>query len=147
MRDREEMIAFDMDYCQHYTAETIYGVGGQKATGLCAAEVCVKDVRLRGTSYPCIRGHEIPHAIEACPKWIRRTREQGEARADAFEAAIKRMTIVGPVVSEWRKKPPLGKAEVIECPVCKGRLHLSQASCNGHVHGHCETADCVSWME
>jgi len=147
MKDREETIAFDMNYCQHYTPDTIYGMGGKKATGICGAGVCVKDVRVPKSSHPCIGGHELPDATTVCPKWIRQTREHAEARADAFEEAIRRMTVVGPVVAEWRKKPPRGKAEVIECPVCKGRLHLSQAACNGHVHGHCETADCVSWME
>lgn len=29
----------------------------------------------------------------------------------------------------------------------EGRLHLSQSSYNGHVHGRCETDDCVRWME
>jgi hypothetical protein len=28
-----------------------------------------------------------------------------------------------------------------------GWLHLSQSAYNGHVHGKCETDDCVSWME
>lgn len=147
MRTREEMIAFDMNYCQHYTTETIYGVGGNKATGICSAGVKVDTIRVPNSSYPCIRGHELDDATTVCPHWIRRTREQGEARADGFERVIQQMTIVGPVVSEWRDKPPRGKAEVIACPICKGRLHLSQAACNGHVHGKCETDDCVSWME
>lgn len=147
MKDREESIAFDMNYCQHYDAAAIYGMGGKKATGVCAAGVLVNSVRVPKSSHPCIAGHELPDATAVCPAWIRRTREQGEARADAFDAAIKRMTVVMPVVAVWRKKPPLGKAEIIECPICKGRLHLSQAACNGHVHGHCETTGCVSWME
>lgn len=37
--------------------------------------------------------------------------------------------------------------EVVECPACKGRLHLSIAAYNGHVHGKCETDGCVAWME
>ena len=46
---------------------------------------------------------------------------------------------------EWNK----GKsaAECIECPVCKGKLHLTIAAYNGHVHGRCETPNCVAWME
>lgn len=105
MRDREDTIAFDMKYCQHYTPETIYGVGGRKATGICGAGVAVKDVRIPKSSHPCIDGHELPNTTDVCPHWIRRTREQGEARADAFAAAIERMTVVMPVVAEWRKKP------------------------------------------
>ena len=55
--------------------------------------------------------------------------------------------IVFPAISEWRNKLPIGKADVVECPICKGRLRLSQAECNGHIHGNCETDGCVSWME
>lgn len=36
---------------------------------------------------------------------------------------------------------------VLDCPVCGGRLHVSHAAYNGHVHGRCETEDCLSWME
>lgn len=60
------------------------------------------------------------------------------------------MTLVGPVVAEWRdwtEKNRRGKAETIACPVCEGKLHLAQAAYNGHVHGQCETKNCVSWME
>lgn len=72
-----------------------------------------------------------------------------EIAADAAETAafMVRMRLVMSVVSVWRKKPPKGKQEVIECPACKGRLHLSQSSYNGHVHGNCETEGCVRWME
>ena len=96
---------------------------------------------------PCIGGHTAKDVFALCPKWERRSVEHAEARADAIKKSITRMTIVMPVVSEWRKKLPFGKQEVIECPVCKGRLHLSQSSYNGHVHGKCETQNCVAWME
>jgi len=36
---------------------------------------------------------------------------------------------------------------VVECPVCKGKLHVSHAEYNGHVHGKCETEGCLAWME
>lgn len=53
------------------------------------------------------------------------------------------------VAAAWRTrpKPAEDRHEIVECPVCKGGLHLSQSSYNGHVHGKCETAGCVSWME
>ena len=50
-------------------------------------------------------------------------------------------------LTAWRNREPIGKAEVIECPVCKGRLHLSQSGYNGHVRGKCETKDCLNWIE
>lgn len=62
-----------------------------------------------------------------------------------------RMGKLGIVLSgimPWREAHK-GKSasEVVECPACKGRLHLSISAYNGHVHGKCETPDCVSWME
>jgi len=145
---REKTIAFTMNYCQYYDPDTLFGrgLGGHKtATRLCKAGVSYDS--MEPTERPCIGGHNKPDPLAICPKWLRKTREQGEARADAIEASMNRMMVVMPVVAEWRKKPPLGKSEVIECPMCKGRLHLSQAACNGHVHGKCETEGCVSWME
>ena len=51
-------------------------------------------------------------------------------------------------IADWRQKHEgRSYAEIIECPACKGRLHLSIAAYNGHVHGRCETDGCVAWME
>lgn len=37
---------------------------------------------------------------------------------------------------------------VIDCPICKsGKLQFSVARSNGHVHAHCSTRLCMSWME
>lgn len=96
---------------------------------------------------PCIGGHNLPDPLAVCPKWERHTQEDGEKRALGVHRSFRKMMLAGPVIKAWRNKSPQGKAEVVECPVCKGRLHLSQSSYNGHVHGHCETADCLSWME
>ncbi len=53
------------------------------------------------------------------------------------------------VAGAWKVKPKPAndRHEVVECPICKGRLHLSQSAYNGHCHGKCETDNCVSWME
>ena len=155
MKDREETIAFEMNYCQHYKPQ--HGIGNN--ANWCQAGCDREAVRVqpsmedkaRGVfGQPCLSGHLLPDATAVCSKWIRRTREMGEARADRIEASIRAMELVGPVVAQWRswsKRNRVGKAEVIECPACKGRLHLSQAAINGHVHGACETKGCVSWME
>lgn len=135
-----------MGYCQHYDPDGLFGRGlNAKPSGVCKAGV--RYDTMEPGNRPCIKGHLKPDPLAICPKWLRATREQGEKRADELEAAMHRMTVVMPVVAEWRKKPPKGKAEVIECPMCKGKLHLSQSSYNGHVHGQCETKGCVSWME
>ena len=53
------------------------------------------------------------------------------------------------IASEWRvkPKPKSDRREVVECPICKGKLLLSQSAYNGHVWGKCETAGCLTWME
>lgn len=41
-----------------------------------------------------------------------------------------------------------GLQDSMPCPVCKtGTLRYSIAGINGHVHGHCSTENCVSWMQ
>ncbi len=146
MKSREERIAFDMNYCQHY--ETKRGCDISCSAGMDIATIQRVPEGPKGYNWgPCIGGHTLENPTEHCPRWIRRTREQGEARADAMQKAIERLTLVGPFVAAWRKKPPKGKSEIVECPACKGRLHLSQSSYNGHVSGKCETDNCVSWVE
>jgi hypothetical protein len=132
---RAKRIAFDRNYCEHY-APSGANYGTPRACKL----------GIYDRTKPCIRGHELPNPLVRCEKWERRSIERATKRADDIELHFARMVKVGPVVAEWRKKP-WGKAEVIECPACGGRLHLSQARSNGHVHGKCETQGCVSWME
>lgn len=148
-KSRQDTIEFDRNYCAHYSpqpgSKTDYCALG------CDASARMKAAREKGSEpnmAPCIEGHNTD-ALKLCPKWERRSLEHAEARADSFEKAMRQMDVVMPFVNNWRMKPkPLrDRAEVVECPQCKGRLHLSQSSCNGHVHGQCETEDCVSWME
>jgi hypothetical protein len=133
MKDREETIAHEMKYCQHYGH-------GQGVEMVCKAGMNLKQVQkvVAGsggiTWGPCIDGHTLPNVTEHCQHWIQRTREMGEKRADAIERSIQMMTTVLPVVQVWREKPPCGKSGTIECPICKGQLHLSQSAYNGHVH-------------
>lgn len=84
-----------------------------------------------------------------CPFYEEPTEEQVQADRVTREAAVKRTIAAIEVAGKWRVKPmpESDRHEVVECPVCNGRLHLSQSSYNGHVHGKCETEGCVSWME
>jgi len=101
-------------------------------------------------SRPCFldeRGQSKPDAMP-CPKIRRPTAEEIAAHKEWIE---KRMTLQGVVmvgIAPWRSAHK-GKSasEIVECPACKGRLHLSIAAYNGHVHGRCETEGCVSWVE
>lgn len=143
---REKTIEFEMNYCQHYKR-------GKGPEMICSAGMNLNEIRKvptgeKGIKWgPCIGGHNLDRPTDHCPHWIRRTREMGEKRANDVADCMRRMEIVDPVISGWRKKPPKGKAETIECPVCKGKLHLSQSSYNGHVRAACETKDCINFIE
>lgn len=147
---RESHIEFDRNYCCHYAPQR-----GDFKADYCALGLGASDAMDRARKAgepnmsPCIGGHKAADVLALCPKWERRSLEHSEKRADDIEKAMNQLAVVMPVVSEWRvnPKPETDRKEVIECPQCKGRLHLSQSSYNGHVHGHCETKDCVSWME
>ena len=84
-----------------------------------------------------------------CPLREAPTDEQVEQDRIESEAYFQRAMAAIAVAGKWRvrPKPAQDRAEVVECPVCKGKLHLSQSAYNGHVHGQCETPGCVSWME
>ena len=97
MKEREETIAFEMNYCQHY--EPKHGIGND--ANWCNAGCNIDALRIKPSEeerargifgQPCLSGHLLPDATAACPKWIRRTREMGEARADRVEASLRRMT-------------------------------------------------------
>lgn len=83
-----------------------------------------------------------------CAHLRRPTPDEIAARKVWQDARMNKLGVVMTGIMPWRKANK-GKsvAEVVECPACKGRLHLSISSYNGHVHGRCETAGCVSWME
>ena len=67
------------------------------------------------------------------------------AEGDHFDKVMKAIK----TAYEWKVKPKPEKDrnEVIECPMCKGKLHMYQSAYNGHVHGKCETPNCLYWME
>ena len=134
-RTREEHIQRSMEKCRHFN-----GIQNE----CCKANVAYP------TPIPCIKLEHRPELYGKCGSFVQTTREEAEAQEVEHEEAMARMRMVMAVVGPWRtwtKQNRVAKAEVIECPVCKGRLHLSQAAYNGHVHGKCETPDCVFWME
>lgn len=105
-------------------------------TYLAAGEVAVERTPWKYDGKPC-PFYEAPTDEE-----VQADRRESDAAMERFKAAMR-------VASEWRvkPKPAQSRSEVVECPICKGRLHLSQSSYNGHVHGQCETPQCVRWME
>lgn len=60
-----------------------------------------------------------------------------------FQRALAGMRALEPL----RRAHPMGGSGVTDCPICKGRLHWSIAASNGHMHGRCETPECLTFME
>jgi hypothetical protein len=66
-----------------------------------------------------------------------------------MKESVNKFLMVFEIVNKWRIKPkPIeDRQEIIECPLCKGQLHLGQSSYNGHCRGRCETEGCITFME
>jgi len=90
-----------------------------------------------------------PENTVSCALRREQTATEFEAEREDVRRYMDLMKTVLTGIKGWRVKPKPKKdrREVIECPACKGRLHLSQSAYNGHVHGHCETEGCARWME
>lgn len=98
-----------------------------------------------GIGLPCLRDCAGPARCQS-RQWL--TEAEVAAEVAQIEAHHRRFMTMLPVIQRI-KEEHFGKSwfGVETCPVCNGRLHLSHASINGHVHGKCETEGCVAWME
>jgi hypothetical protein len=83
-----------------------------------------------------------------CPKLEFPSAEElaeDQKRIDAAIAELmKANDVIAKVKNEHRRKDWIG---VEVCPICGGKLHMTHAAYNGHVHGRCETPGCLHWME
>ncbi|MBT2299214.1 hypothetical protein J7E70_01930 [Variovorax paradoxus] len=132
---------------------------GDQRPGLFLRMPCImfytKPAHRRGTyvkpGEPTVR-EEVNRRGETCMECAQRQEPTDEQvardRVDS-EAALARAVAGIRIASTWRAKPKPARdrAEVVVCPICNGKLHLSQSALNGHVHGRCETDGCISWME
>lgn len=140
--------------CRHYN--------GSFHNETCEAGVRYKDVTPRpdepGSKFrePCNR-QPSEHGLRVlqnngpqgvCDKYEPLTEAELREEALLIEAMQRRMALLTELIARVKREH---KGEdwrgVTECPVCQGGLHVSHAAYNGHVHGRCETAGCVSWME
>jgi len=134
-------------WCIHYR----YNRAPKPGENTCEAGVNLD--KFHGTAFaarPCFLdkvGQSNPGA-ETCDHLRRPTEEEMADHEKWVSGRMDRMRTVMVAIRPWRDAHKgRSAAEVVDCPVCAGRLHLSISSYNGHVHGSCETADCVSWME
>jgi hypothetical protein len=123
----------------------------------CAAGVVYDDID-RGNrlpmrvGLPCFKPDEATRAAldgrqGTCAKVQFPTEDQIQAEIDERERHTERLRIATAAVAPLRQQHKGSDWEgVIECPICKGRLHVRHAGYNGHIHARCE-AGCVAWME
>lgn len=83
-----------------------------------------------------------------CDKYEEPTQREIDEWDAYIEQRMEMHRKVGPVVVEIKRQH---KGEswsgVVDCPCCGGKLHVSHSGYNAHVHGKCETDECLSWME
>lgn len=83
-----------------------------------------------------------------CPKFEKKTPEDIQKEHDALQAAIDRMTKIGPWISAQKKaNHPRDRVVAEKCPICAGEIQFRISSYNGHMHAKCKTDDCINFME
>ena len=89
------------------------------------------------------------HEVIQCSLRIEPTAEQVQKDRDEAGQHWIKMVAALRIASAWKvkPKPDHDRSETVECPVCKGNLHLNQSSHNGHASGKCESSGCVEFME
>jgi hypothetical protein len=135
-------------WCIHYVGSPKFYESNKRH--VCEAGVDMESFRgVKFDARPCFLddGESRPEAIE-CKHLRRPTKEEIGAHEEWVRSRLDRLRVVMKAIESWRNaNKGRSHSEVVECPICKGRLHLSISSYNSHVHGKCETPGCVSWME
>jgi hypothetical protein len=98
---------------------------------------------------PCfIRAGEKAGQRIHCDHFRAPTAEEIALHKQLAEDRLSLVMTVKAGISPWRVQyQGCSHSEIVECPACKGHLHLSIAAHNGNVKGRCETGGCVSWAE
>lgn len=143
----------EVNYCRHYNGRGIVD-GSHCRAGV--PESAFGPLAGAALRRPCVDPNPFAHvrdragiAVIPCEKRSMYTPEERAQQKAEMDAAIKRVIAGLRIASEWRvrPKPKEDRHGIVECPECKGRLHLTQSSFNGHVHGACEKKGCMEWME
>jgi len=140
---------YPAQWCIHYR-----GISDGRGGFNDSCEAGVKYERWKGIGFdkqPCFLHKKTGESLAGaatCEHLRRPTKEEIALHEQWLRQRMDRMGVLMTGISPWRDAHK-GKSaqEVIECPVCKGRLHVSIAAYNGHMRGRCETTDCVAWME
>lgn len=132
-------------WCRHFE-------GIQRGGGKCEKGIVYKDQPWFGGArdWPCHGGSD---ALSKCSLYEPHTKEEIEARDKAIAKSIRMITEIRPkIVQEcikmgWGKHNEKDVRGAIACPECQQVLYFRRSAYNGHIHAHCETKGCVSWME
>ncbi len=104
---------------------------------------------LRMQKLPCfIKVNEKPGQRLSCDRFRAPTADEIALHTQSVEERLRLVMTVKAGIRPWREQHHgSSHSEVIECPACRGLLHVSIRAHNGHVQGNCETSGCVSWTE
>ena len=145
MSKRKGDPGYKSGWCIHYRAPS------ESNNGTCAAGISYnsfsKEDRIM-TRCPCFikPGQKLTDRAY-CQKVRPPTEEEIRLHNELVTQRTGRLVRVLEHIADLRAKHQKQNfADRVQCPICKGRLHLSITR-NGHVHGRCETPDCVAWLE
>jgi hypothetical protein len=98
---------------------------------------------------PCfIKTGEKPGLRVCCERFKAPTAEEIVLHGQWTEDRQKLVATVKVAVLAWRlKHQGRSHTEIVDCPICGGRLRLSTKAHSENVQGSCETNGCVSWSE
>lgn len=83
-----------------------------------------------------------------CDQFTDPTDEEIAAEEASMKDYMRRFSLMLPLIRRVKQEHKDTNWKGVEvCPACQGKLHMTHASCNGHVWGACETEGCLSWME
>lgn len=88
-----------------------------------------------------------PGAV-ACASLRRPTGTETAMWKTAARGSLERLFTVLAATAEWRDAhQDQDAADIMDCPLCGGRLTIRITKIKNHMGGQCETPNCVSWME
>jgi hypothetical protein len=90
---------------------------------------------------PCVTTRLSKNQI-TCNYFDLETAEEHETKLDEMRARARSIMAAMKACREAKSS-----SGTVECPECKGKLHFSIASSNGHLWGRCEKDGCLSWMQ
>ena len=140
--------------CKHYRGTVALAENSAECdAGIAVRELVGGSDLGWGTRMPCFGGagpnERANGPIACCDRYEAPTQAEIDATEEAIRKSIERTVLTIPLACQIKERFAEGDGGegVDPCPVCDGKLHWSCSSYNHHVHAHCETEGCVSFME